>query len=89
MTRRDKIIAALAYVFAGICGGGGVWAAGHSLPQEYPREVISDRNQPTYFWDSRTNLCFAFLKNRNYYGDVDSITNVPCTAKVQRVIEGK
>lgn len=31
-----------------------------------------------YYKDSKTGLCFAGIYNRNAYGDVVSITCVPC-----------
>jgi hypothetical protein len=89
MTWRDRIIATIAIVFAGACGALGVWSAGRPLPQQYPRGIIYYGNQPTYFWDSRTDLCFAFVRSRNLYGDIDSITNVPCTAEVKKAINSK
>jgi len=57
--------------------GDGVWLEnpGHPLP--------------AYFWDWRTNMCFAYLSSRNFYGTVISIATVPCTAEVHRIITNK
>jgi len=88
MTWRDRAIATIAVLFAAACGALGVWAAGRTPAQRYPIE-FSYGTYVNYFWDSRTNLCFASLKNRNLYGDVETIANVPCTDEVRKQINAK
>jgi hypothetical protein len=88
MTWSDRVIATIAILFAAACGGLGTWAAGRPLPQKYPID-FSYGTYINYFWDSRTNLCFASLRNRNLYGDVETIANVPCTDAVRTQINAK
>lgn len=56
--------------------------------QKYPDSFFNFSKSLTYFWDSRTNLCFAYFEVLNGYGNPMAfpITNVPCTASVRALI---
>lgn len=58
--------------------------------QRYPEAFSNFQKQMTYFWDSRTNLCFAYFEIDNGYGTPSlgfTITNVPCTEEVKNLID--
>lgn len=64
-----------------------------SKAQEYPVPDRTDRTTKSplnYFWDSRTNLCFASIYFPTAYGYSGySIANVPCSKEVSAVIGSK
>jgi len=47
-------------------------------PEEQAKETEKIVETTFYYRDSRTGLCFAGIYSRNVYGDVVSITCVPC-----------
>jgi hypothetical protein len=57
--------------------------------QQYPPVFQNYQTSLTYFWDSRTNLCFAYVEIDNLYRTPSlgfTITNVPCTDSVKKII---
>ena len=42
------------------------------------KDITRVLNTMYYYKDSQTGLCFAAITSRNAYGDVTSITCVPC-----------
>lgn len=53
-------------------------------------DVIKGDENIRYFHDSRTDLCFAAMNSQTgEFYSITSIANVPCTEKVQAIIQGK